>query len=120
MSSAQELLIIIIKITLLNMNLQGSVLLTSCLDILLCCRLIFKLIVMIRHFAIERNDADIEEHFKDQEKILDTAKTNILAAQKRQKERHDCKHSNPDVFKNGVLVLKKDMKRKNVLVEKWI
>ena len=54
-------------------------------------------------FVIERNDADIEEHFKDQEKILDTAKTNILAAQKRQNEQHDRKHSNPDIFKNGVL-----------------
>ena len=71
-------------------------------------------------FAIERNDADIEEHFKDRRKILDTAKTNILAAQKRQKEQYDRKHSDPDIFKNGALVLKKDMKRKNVLAEKWI
>ena len=44
--------------------------------------------------------------------ILDTAKTNILAAQKRQKEQYDRKHSNSDIFKNGALVLKKDMKRK--------
>ena len=63
-------------------------------------------------FVIEKNDADIEEHLKDQRKILDTAKTNILAAQKRQKEQYDHKHSNPDIFKNGALVLKKDMKRK--------
>ena len=69
-------------------------------------------------FVIERNDADIEEHFKDRRQILDTAKTNILAVQKRQKEQYH-KHSNPDIFKNGALVLKKDMK-KYVLVEKWI
>ena len=62
-------------------------------------------------FVIEKNDADIEEHLKDRRKILDTAKTNILAAQKRQKEQYDRKHSNPDIFKNGALVLK-DMKRK--------
>ena len=67
-------------------------------------------------FVIERNDEDIEEHFKDRRKILDTAKTNILAAQKRQKEQY---HKHIVTFKNGALVLK-DMKRKNMLVEKWI
>ena len=43
---------------------------------------------------------------------MDTAKTSILAAQKRQKEQYDRKHSNQGIFKNGALVLKKDMKRK--------
>ena len=45
-------------------------------------------------FVVERNDADIEEHLKDQRKILVTAKTNFLAAQKRQKDQYECKHSN--------------------------
>ena len=71
-------------------------------------------------FVIERNHADIEEHFEDQKKVLDTAKADILPAQKRQKEEYDHKHSNPDVFKNGALVMKKDMKGKNIRAEKWI
>ena len=37
---------------------------------------------------------------------------NILVAQQRQKEQYDCKHSNPEVFAVGALVLKKDFTRK--------
>ena len=43
---------------------------------------------------------------------LDTAKANIKKAQEKQKLAFDKKHSNPDLFKKGQLVLKKDFKRK--------
>ena len=43
---------------------------------------------------------------------LESVKANIVTAQKRQKERYDRKHSNPEVFAVGALVLKKDFTRK--------
>ena len=39
-------------------------------------------------------------------------KASIIDTQARQKKAYDKKHHNPDVFKSGSLVLKKDMKRK--------
>ena len=49
-----------------------------------------------------------------QEKIerLKSVKANIVTAQKRQKEHYDRKHSNPEVFAIGALVLKKDFTHK--------
>lgn len=43
---------------------------------------------------------------------LEAVKENIIPAQKRQKDQYDCKHSNPEVFAVGALVLKKDFTRK--------
>lgn len=64
-------------------------------------------------FVIERSDVDIEEHFEDWRKILDTTKTNNYSyCPERQNEQYDCKHINPNIFKNGALVLKKDRKEK--------
>ena len=43
---------------------------------------------------------------------LESVKENILVAQQRQKEQYDHKHSNPEIFTVGALVLKKDFTRK--------
>ena len=45
-------------------------------------------------------------------KVLETAKANILKAQKNQKIAYDRKHSCPQTFQLQALVLKKDFKRK--------
>ena len=43
---------------------------------------------------------------------LEQAKKNIVAAQAKQKAAYDKKHAKPHQFKKGLLVLKKDFKRK--------
>ena len=43
---------------------------------------------------------------------LETARENIKRAQEKQKAAYDKKHSKPNLFKKGQLVLKKDFKRK--------
>ena len=49
---------------------------------------------------------------KERMSMLEKAKMNILKAQERQKKNYDKKHSCPEVFKLGSLVLKKDFRRK--------
>ena len=55
---------------------------------------------------------------------MEKAKTNILIAQQRQKKAYDRKHANPEVFKVGAVVLKKDFTRKKrkggKLDSKWV
>ena len=55
---------------------------------------------------------------------MEEAKTNIVAAQKKQKEIYDRKHHHPEVFSIGAVVLKKDFLRKKrkggKLDAKWV
>ena len=60
----------------------------------------------------ENADELIEEHQIFRENMMEKVKANIVAAQARQKEQYDKKHSNPDIFTAGAFVLRKDMKRK--------
>ena len=48
----------------------------------------------------------------EREKLLEEAKANILAAQKKQKELYDRKHGKHDGFKVGDLVLRENFRRK--------
>lgn len=56
--------------------------------------------------------------------VLRHAKANIIKAQARQKKAYDKKHSCPEVFKIGAVVLKKDFTRKKrkggKLDSKWV
>ena len=47
-----------------------------------------------------------------QRKVLEVVKMNIAAAQTRQQEQYNRKHYNPDVFKPGSIVPRKDITRK--------
>ena len=58
------------------------------------------------------DEPDLLQLAKEQVEHLEEAKTNILAAQKKQKEYYDRKHAKPHLFEKGQLVLKKDFKRK--------
>ena len=58
------------------------------------------------------DEPDLLQFAKERVERLEEAKTNILAAQKKQKEHYDRKHAKPHLFKKGQLVLKKDFKRK--------
>ena len=49
---------------------------------------------------------------EEKERLLEEAKTNIIAAQARQKAAYDKKHAQSDRFQKGQLVLKKDFTRK--------
>lgn len=60
----------------------------------------------------EFNDAALEEMMVKKTAQLATVKENILAAQAKQKEAYDKKHSAPEVYRVGALVLKKDFLRK--------
>ena len=56
--------------------------------------------------------------------MLDRAKANIIKAQQKQKDTYDKKHSCPEVYQVGSVVLKKDFTRKKrkggKLDEKWL
>ena len=54
----------------------------------------------------------IDEHLLFHNKRLEKVKASTVDAQARQKKAYDKKRHNPDVFKSGSLVLKKDMKQK--------
>lgn len=58
------------------------------------------------------------------QEVLDRAKSNIIKAQQKQKEAYDKKHSCPEVYKLGAVVLKKDFTRKKrkggKLDAKWL
>ena len=56
-------------------------------------------------YAVEE---DLGRIMQEKRERLESVKANIVTAQKRQKERYDRKHSNPEVFAVGALVLKKD------------
>ena len=58
------------------------------------------------------DEPDLLQLAKERVERLEEAKTNILAAQKKQKEYYDRKHAKPHLFEKGQLVLKKDFKRK--------
>ena len=57
-------------------------------------------------------DELLEEIMQQRRKRLESVKENIVIAQRRQKQQYDRKHSNPEVFAMGALVLKKDFTRK--------
>ena len=61
---------------------------------------------------IYKCSGEIEIDPKKRKAILEQAKANIVIAQERQKKVYDRKHSNPEVFKIGAVVLKKDFTRK--------
>ena len=58
------------------------------------------------------DEPDLLQLAKERVERLEEAKTNILAAQKKQKEYYDRKHAKPHLFEKGQFVLKKDFKRK--------
>lgn len=58
------------------------------------------------------NDEEVERMMEERRVRLEAVKENIITAQKRQKDQYDRKHSNPEVFAVGALVLKKDFTRK--------
>ena len=58
------------------------------------------------------NDDEVEKMMEERRARLEFVKANIVLAQKKQKEQYDSKHSNPEVFATGALVLKKDFTRK--------
>ena len=60
-------------------------------------------------YAVEE---DLGRIMQEKRERLESVKANIVTAQKRQKEQYDRKHSNPEVFAVGALVLKKDFTRK--------
>lgn len=70
------------------------------------------------------NDKELETIMEERRATVEAVRANILAAQKRQKEQYDHKHSNPVVFAVGSLVLKKDFTRKKraggKLDHKWL
>ena len=55
---------------------------------------------------------DIAVDTKKTQDLLEQAKANIILAQQRQKKVYDRKHSNPQIFRTGAVVLKKDFTRK--------
>ena len=57
------------------------------------------------------DDQVVEKHMECQKKVLESVKKNIIA-QTKQKEQYDKKHANPEVFKLGSIVLKKDFSHK--------
>ena len=80
----------------------------------------------IRHTIIYKN-CDVKESdttsimaslTEQRLEILQIAKENIQKAQKRQKSTYDRKHSSPNAFAVGQLVLRKDFRRKNRAGEK--
>ena len=48
----------------------------------------------------------------ERQKLLEEAKANVVAAQKKQKELYDRKHGKHDGFKVGDLVLRENLRRK--------
>ena len=66
------------------------------------------------------DDQVVEKNMECQKKVLESVKKNIIIAQTKQKEHYDKKHANPEVFKLGSIVLKKDFSRKSELEGKWI
>ena len=57
-------------------------------------------------------DEEVERITEERRQRLEFVKENILVAQQRQKKQYDHKHSNPEIFTVGALVLKKDFTRK--------
>ena len=53
-----------------------------------------------------RDDDTVQESLDARQKQLEEAKTNNVAAQKKQKEIYDRKHHHPEVFSVGAVVLK--------------
>lgn len=69
-------------------------------------------------------ESTIEGLTSHRQDLLEKVKSNIIRAQKKQKEHYDKKHSSSTVFKSGVRVLKKDFTRKKrkggKLDPKWL
>ena len=65
--------------------------------------------ILARDHPVEE---ELERIMEERRQRLESVKENILIAQMRQKQQYDCKHSNPEVFAVGALVLKKDFTRK--------
>ena len=57
-------------------------------------------------------DELLELDLEHRTEVLDRAKSNIIKAQEKQKAVYDKKHSCPEVYKVGSVVLKKDFTRK--------
>ena len=60
--------------------------------------------------AIANRDKIIDDNLMYRCKVAETVKENIVAAQERQKREYDRKRHNPEVFKIGAQVLRKDIK----------
>ena len=60
----------------------------------------------------ENKDRIIDDYLSYQSKMAERVKENVRVAQARQKKAYDNKHHNPETFKVGALVLRKDMKIK--------
>ena len=58
------------------------------------------------------DEPDILKQAEEMKERLEEAKSNILAAQAKQKQLYDEKHSKPDCFQVGQQVLKKDFTRR--------
>ena len=61
---------------------------------------------------LQQEEPDMEALAENRIMRLEEAKQNIVEAQKKQKEVYDQKHANPERYKVGQLVLKKDHTRK--------
>ena len=60
----------------------------------------------------EYKDRIIVDYLSYQSKVAERVKENVRVAQARRKKAYDNKHHNPETFKVGALVLRKDMKIK--------
>lgn len=68
--------------------------------------------VLVSPTGQESKDRIIDDNLTYRRKMAEKVKENIIAAQERQKKAYDKKHHDPEIFKVGALVLRKDMKRK--------
>ena len=70
------------------------------------------------------DDELLESEMESRQARLESVKTNILIAQKKQKEQYDSKHSKPEVYSIGACVWKKDFTCKKhaggKLDSKWV
>ena len=58
--------------------------------------------------SLESKESFLAKLIESRANLLDKAKTNISAAQEKQKADYDRKHANPTVYKVGSKVLAKD------------
>lgn len=85
----------------------------------------FLLYLYYNSFIIEiEHDVEHDVDVDSRQEVLDRAKANIIKAQQKQKETYDRKHSCPEVYQIGSVVLKKDFTRKKrkggKLDTKWL
>ena len=66
---------------------------------------------VVANFAL-MPQPNIDQKMDEMQVRLEEAKCNIVAAQMKQKENYDAKHSKPNCFQEGENVLKKDVTRK--------